>query len=151
MKWLGDIRALIDRQPAIWQESLPLAKELGLLPMLGQTLLLMEWLYDVPPDATGRKLMASEAEAETLAQFAMQTLTRKASAGKWSLQEHLELRRYGRSIARRHGIRTRLLDFLSLCFLHPGDLLKWKLPPVFLFALPALRVTGFIRRRWLSR
>jgi hypothetical protein len=151
MKWLGDIRALLDRQPGIYAESWPLAKELGLLPILAQTLLLLEWLYDFAPDATSRQVIASERETEPLARFALQTLTRKVSAGAWSISEHLELLRYGRCIARRHGILARLLDFLSVCFLHPGDLLQWRSPPLLLFALPALRVTGFIQRRWLSR
>ena len=148
MKWLGDIRALLDRQPGIYAESLPLAKELGLLPMLAQALLLLECLYGLAPDATSRQVIASEREAAALARFALQTLSRKVSAGAWSISEHLELLRYGRSIARRHGIRARLLEFLSVCFLHPGDLLQWRSPPLLLFMLPALRVTGFIRRRW---
>ncbi len=150
MKWLGDIRALLDRQPGIYAESLPLARELGLLPLLAQTLLLLEWLYGFAPDASSRQVISSQREAEPLAQFAVQTLTRKASAGAWSISEHWELLRYGRSIARRHGIRARLLEWLSVCFLHPGDLLHWRSPPLLLCMLPALRVTGFIRRRWLS-
>jgi hypothetical protein len=148
MKWLGDIRALLDRQPGIYAESLPLAKELGLLPMLAQALLLLEWLYDFAPDATGRQVIASEGEAKPLASFALQRLTRKVSAGVWSISEHLEIFRYGRCIARRHGIRARLLEFLSICFLHPGDLLHWRSPTLLLFTLPAQRVTGFIYRRW---
>ncbi len=146
MKWLGDIRALLDRQPAIYGQSLPLAKELGLLPILAQALLLLEWLYGFKPDASSR-VIASERKAEPLAHFALQTLTRKASAGAWSISEHLQLLRYGHSIARRHGIRARFLDFLSVCFLHPGDLLQWRSAPLLLFMLPALRVTGFIWRR----
>jgi len=151
MKWLGDIRALLDREPGIWRTSLPLAEDLKLRPILAQAFLLLEWLYGLTPDAAGRQIIASEAEAGSLARFALQTLTLKASDGKRSIREHLQVRRYRRYLRRRHGMRARLLDFLSVCFLRQGDLVTWSLPPAFLFALPAVRVTGFIRRRWLRR
>lgn len=151
MKWLGDIRTLIDRQPDIWEHSLPLAEELGLLPIVAQTLVLLEWLYDVTPDVTSRQIISGEPDAESLARFALRTLTRDVSEGERSIREHFKFRHYGRSLARRHGSRARVLGFLSICFLHPGDLSRWSLPPFFVFAMPLMRVINLVRRRWLSR
>jgi hypothetical protein len=148
MKWLGDLRTLVDRQPGIWAESLPLAKELGLLPMMAQALLLLEWLYDVAPDAVGRQVVASQPEAERLAQFALGMLTGSPELTEWPAARHLKFFYYQRRLDRRHGMRARLWATLSFYFIRAGDLLDWSLPSFLLWALPLMRVKGFIKRRW---
>jgi hypothetical protein len=148
MKWLGDLRTLLDRQPRIWAESLPLAKELGLLPTLAQALLLLEWLYDVAPDAASRQVVASQPEAEPLAKFALRMLTGSPELTEWTAAQHLQFFCYQRSLDRRHGVRARLWATLSFYFIRSGDLLEWSLPSFLLCALPLIRVKGFIKRRW---
>jgi|GEM_PF-3652267 len=148
MKWLGDLRTLIDRQPRIWAYSLPLASELGLSSALAQAILLLERLYEVEPDSTGSHLIAHHSEAEYLARFAISSLAGEASDGKWSTRQHLSLLRYGHCLNHRHGIQARFSELLSVCLLRPYDLVNWRLPLFFLFSLPILRWTGFIRRRW---
>jgi hypothetical protein len=150
MKWLGDLQTLVERQPGIWTEARPLAKELGLLSTLAQAFLLLEWLYGITPDTTCRQIVAGEAEAEPLARFALQMLTRTAVLADWSVEEHLRFFRYQRCLARRYGFRARLLATLSAHFIRTGDVLQWSLPSFLLWALPLTRVAGFIQRRWLN-
>jgi hypothetical protein len=150
MKWLGDLRTLLDRQPDIWLRCWPLAKELRLQPVVAQALLLLERLYDVEPDAASRGIVASEPQAESLAVFALEKLTGKAQL--WTVGEHIRFFRYRRFLARRHGVRARLLAALSSYFIRSGDLLEWRLPTSLLCALPLVRLTGFIQRRcWPNR
>lgn len=151
MKWLGDLRTLMDRQPQIWLQCRPLAKELRLQPVLAQALLMLEWLYDVAPDAASREIVESEPQAERLARFALDRLSGKAELSEWTVGEHIEFFRYQRWLARRHSVGARVLAALSSYLIRPGDVLDWRLPGPLLGALPLVRLAGFLqRRRWLN-
>jgi len=147
MKWLGDLRTLLDRQPEIWLRCRPLAKELRLLPVLAQVLWLLEWLYDVTPDETSRQIMASEPQAERLARFALDKLTETAELSEWSVGDHLRFFSYHHCLARRCGVGARIEAALSPWFIRSGDLLEWRWPAPLLCALPLVRLIGFLQRR----
>jgi hypothetical protein len=150
MKWLGDLRTLLERQPAIWTQSWPLAKSLGLLPALAQALLLLEWLYDITPDEAHRQIIGSQPEAEALALFALAQLTAKVEQPEESVAERLNFLRYGLGMARRHGLSTTLSATLSALLVNSDDLLNWNSPSLLLCALPLARLANVIQRRWLN-
>jgi hypothetical protein len=151
MKWLGDLRTLQDRQPDIWQQCRPSAKELRLQAVLAQALLLLQRLYDVEPDAASREIVSSEPQAEGLARFALDKLTGKAEESECTVGEQRGFLRYQRSLARRHGAGARLAAALSAYFIGQIDLLEWRLPAYLLCVLPLVRLKGLLQRwRWLD-
>ena len=139
LKWLGDIRALLERHPGLWDGACHLAPEVSLLPALRQVEALMNLLYDVHPGSPG-----PDADTGLLVEAALRSLDIEdpANGVPWEkgLQGRWKAFRFSWIGYRRFGWRDRVRSFLWREFFNGRDMLLLRLPGVLLPLLPVLRV-----------
>ncbi|WP_409421566.1 nucleotidyltransferase family protein [Pseudaeromonas sp. ZJS20] len=152
LKWLGDIQAISEAVPGIWQEAQELARRQGLLGVLEQTALLLNWLWPVQthdraelqqlvnsasPEA---RYLAGEAQAFLLAHDYPEM------TNCLSLRYRYRLHAYQGCLQRRYGWPARLRHLVDRGCFSREDMEKWRLPTSLLWAYPLLRLPLLIVR-----
>lgn len=144
LKWLGDLRAVLDRHPGLWAEAWELAPSLGMRAILRQVAGLLEVLYghhlDVPPADPDTTLLVGAAlrtiESDRLFQI------------PWAngLKGWRSSRRYAAISRRRFGWWDRLRSSVLQALFSPGDMLLLRLPGWLLWLLPVIRLPLLVAR-----
>lgn len=146
LKWLGDIRMCLEHYPDMWQRLIPLANELNMREILAQTILLLEWLYEVKPNEMAQSLIDSEPNARKLALDALECMVAPENNTQ-TLSDLLRTRRYVKKLSQRYPFLDRLKEGL-LFYAVPGkDIAKLDWPWISLPVLPLIRIISFLRRR----
>ncbi len=153
LKWLGDVHAWLSRLPAgAWTELEELAVQLRLEAVLGETLVLRQWIFGAPPeDAMGRLLASARQESARGATSAVTKLLgpppgeeNDTLAQAWhGLRLHWRLER-------RYPVGERLRHWASWLVFHEQDVKALQLPP---WAFPAYMISRPLRvlRRYAFR
>lgn len=139
LKWLGDLRAILDKQPSLWRESWDLAPDLGMRPALRQVEALLRLLYDFQPANA-----QPDSDTPLLVEAAIRSLLAddpadgvpwdKGFAGWWKSL------RFAWMGYRRFGWRDRIRAFLwKECF-NARDLILLRLPGPVLWLAPLARI-----------
>jgi hypothetical protein len=74
VSWLGDIAAIIDRQPDLWKACERECASLRLELVAAQTALLLQLLFGIEPDATATLLIQQQPDAHAMAGLALQAM-----------------------------------------------------------------------------
>lgn len=149
MKWLGDLRAILDRHPGVWDESWKLAPSVGMEPILRQVAGLMKALYGFDLQVSG-----ASPQDPILVEAAINALSSaELHQVPWSngLRGWWRGRAYKRIMGRRLGFRDRWRATLLQLLFSPGDMLILRLPGWALWALPLLRGPILVARAFSPR
>lgn len=146
LKWLGDVKAILERRPELWAETLALSGELGLELVVAQTVLLLQALFDVEPDGVAREILQRQPRAYQLASVALYNMKRPTVLAPDTPGEAWAAHQYLLELDRRLAPLTRFADLLGQCFAEPSDLEKWDRHAALLVAMPMVRIAGAVKR-----
>jgi len=137
LKWLGDVRSILDRNPRIWKDAREFAPRVGMHLVLDQVSSLLEILHSAGlADHSVRWRTDRTTDFALLSISQDQLIPSRWEPGlKYWLQYHL----YKAVLIARYPLRERLRIVASGVFLNPGDALLLKLPGKRLWALPLMR------------
>jgi len=138
LKWLGDLRAILDRRPALWGEAWALAPSMGMRAILRQVAGLLDVLYGLQLEAP-----AADLDTDVLVQTALRTIeSDQLFQVPWAngLKGWRDSRRYAAITFRRFGWWDRSRSSVLQLLFSPGDMLLLRLPGWLLWALPVLRL-----------
>lgn len=155
LKWLGDILAISEREPSLWQSCQPLADTLGLQDALVQALHLIQWLWPEQMTAamqtirqqssTGAQFMALEARRYLLAHDYPELKGKSLLSDRWRMQ------RYQWQLKARYQPRERWLNLLDRLMYASCDIEQLQLPAHRHWCYPLLRLPLLARRWWIAR
>lgn len=155
LKWLGDILAISERQPNLWQSCQPLADTLGLQDALAQAVHLIQWLWPEQMTAamqiirqqssTGAQFMACEARRYLLAHDYPEL------KGKILVSDRLRMHRYQWRLNARYRPRELWGNLLDRLMYASCDIGQLQLPAHLHWCYPLLRLPLLTRRWWRAR
>jgi hypothetical protein len=145
LKWLGDIAAVLDRNPFIVEAAEPLLCALQLTTQAAQAVRLVRLVFDMEPAPAAAKLLERHPEAEGLASFAIEEMKRTSEPyADRSLREMWQLYRYLTDLRKRYPLRNRVQWLLDFCLV-PQDKMNFEHPtsPVL---MPFARAVHLVRK-----
>jgi hypothetical protein len=155
LKWLGDILAISERQPNLWQSCQPLAATLGLQDALAQAVHLIQWLW---PEQMTAAMQAIRQQSRTGAQFMADEARHYLLAhdypelkGKLLVSDRLRGYRYQWQLNARYRPRERWLNLRDRLMYAPCDIEQLQLPAHRHWCYPLLRLPLLARRWWIAR
>lgn len=151
LKWIGDLQAILERNPDLWSESSALRGDLDLELIAAQTILLQEALFDTQPGEDAKRIVERQPEAFELAKFALEKLQLESIRIDDSLSKAGAARGYLWKLNRRQSWRARILDFFGFCFVDPEDLESWGTHAALLPAISLMRASKLVRRYCFAR
>lgn len=144
LKWLGDIAAIVDRQPGIWAASGNLCAALGLELAAAQTKLLLHLLYGGPAAPGHSPVEATRMAVHALGEMCSSDPNRTPAIGTW-----WKRRVYFTQLLRRYPLPRRwTYRFVTSLF---EDTALMRVHPALLAAMPFARAAGLFRRYILKR
>lgn len=146
LKWIGDLQAIFDRNPALWTETRALSKELDLELIVAQAILLLQILFQAEPDACARAILASQPCAPQLAKFALHSMQLKSARLYESPAGIMAYAGYLLKANQRLPWRARLGNLLGRCLIDDLDLGKWNGHWATLPAIPFIRASQLLSR-----
>jgi hypothetical protein len=141
LKWIGDLQAILDRQPALWTETRKLGKELDLELIVAMTIFLLQTLFETEPDATASEILRSQPLAPELAKFALESMRLKGPKLYESRAGMMAYGRYLVELGQRLPWRARFGNSLGLCLVDDLELGKWDRHLAWLAAVPLIRAS----------
>ena len=141
LKWIGDLQAILDCQPDLWNETLSLNRELGLEVIVAQTISLLYLLFDSKPAA----------QASDLTQYALECMQFKTVKFNGLPSDTISYRRYLLTLNNRLHWQARVADFLGLCLVDGDDLETWPRSAAALPAIPLIRAYKLVSRYCFNR
>ncbi|MDD2342409.1 MAG: nucleotidyltransferase family protein [Tolumonas sp.] len=151
LKWLGDILAISERNPAIWQESLPLMQKLNMHDQIVQVMLVIAWLLPEFPLPTMSSLNLNiTKQAQFLANEAIRFLVDgnyPEITGKFPLLQRFRFLRYQRFLHQRYRVKEQFSSWLNRCLYAPTDIEELQLKASKQWLYPWLRLPR-LALRW---
>lgn len=145
LKWLGDIRALLDRHPQLWEDAWVAAEELGMRPAMRQVEALLALLYDFCPAKP-----SPDADTPLLLEAAIRSLCAESPANgvPWGggVSARIKSVRYSWIGYRRFGWLDRIHGLLLREGFNARDMMLLRLPGALLWLLPLARVLLLLAR-----
>lgn len=141
LKWLGDVAAIVDRQPDIWHVSEITCASLGLQLAASQTKLLLHALFGIEPGDQARE---NTSQVHSLARQAISEMKAADPNGKLSVGELWKRHHYQRGFESRYPFLDRLTSGLVLSLFHDNRILQRH--PVLVAGMPLARIGNLVRR-----
>ncbi|WP_024871717.1 nucleotidyltransferase family protein [Tolumonas lignilytica] len=153
LKWLGDIIAIHERNPSIWQQSKLLIQKLNMQDQIVQVLLIMAWLYPQLslPDL-GSLLLTETKQARFLANEAMRFLSEgnyPEVTDKFPLSHRFRILRYQRCLYQRYTMKEQCLSWLYRSLYAPDDIEALQFTKGWQWLYPWLRLPRLLCR-WIK-
>ena len=151
LKWIGDLQAILERNPDLWTESRTQMGDLGLELIAAQAILLQQALFDTQLDGDAKRIVERQPAALELSNFALEKLQLESVRIDDSVSKAGAARRYLWKLNQRQSRPARILDFLGFCFVDPEDLEGWDTHAALLPAISLMRASKVVRRYCFGR
>jgi hypothetical protein len=147
LKWLGDLAAIVERQPEFWHASEATSAALGLELASAQTIVLLQLLFDMEPDEHAARIVKKEPRAGALAEYAVAEMSAPDIYRKRSVNEGWAQRRYLSNFETRYSLLDRLAYRLGFWLFEDNQALYRH--PLLLLGMPIARAAGLFNRHVL--
>jgi hypothetical protein len=155
LKWLGDIIAISERHPDIWQTSKPLMQQLNLQDQVLQTWQVIRWLLPDFPLPTLDALQLTESKHS---RFMTQEVIRFLSeanypevTGQWPIAQRIRILRYQYCLHQRYSKKEQCLFWLQKSFFNAKDIEAYQFSTNWQWMYPWITLPCLIYRWYKTR
>ena len=145
----GGFGCYLDRQPQFWEASADASIALGFELAVAQTILLLQLVFGLEPDAAAARILKRQPQAYALAEFCVGRMEAGEACAEWPVREMWAYRDYLAAFEARYTQSERFAYRLSLWLFQDSVLLCRH--PTFLLGMPLARIMILLKRHGLTR